>query len=140
MPEHTCMCKSVGNLVNMSMYICTCVGVCIYVYVYEHDRFMYVHMCIHCVCVYFMTIYSAVRIPIVSNCAIYIRFFITTIIKPSTTCYLNPLPPPSTCSLKFIIIIIIVIIIIFFFILFFLFIIIIIISIDAEKQVPLPRR
>ena len=41
-----------------------------HVYVYENDCFMYVHMCISCVCVYFVTMYSDVRIPLVVNCSI----------------------------------------------------------------------
>ena len=32
--------------------------------------FMYVHMCIYCVFMYFMTMYGAVRMLLVSNCAI----------------------------------------------------------------------
>ena len=43
---------------------------CRHVYVYEYDCFMYVYMCTYCVCMYFMTMYSAVRIPLVSNRAL----------------------------------------------------------------------
>ena len=43
---------------------------CRHVYVYEHDCVMYVHMCIYCICMHCMTMYSAVRIPLVWNCAI----------------------------------------------------------------------
>ena len=39
-------------------------------YVYEYDCFMYVHTCIYCICMYVMTMYSAGRIPLASNCAI----------------------------------------------------------------------
>ena len=46
------------------------VFMCKHVYVYEHDCFMYVHMYTYCNCMYFMTMYSAVRILLVSNCAI----------------------------------------------------------------------
>ena len=42
----------------------------VYVYLYEYDCFMYVHMCSSCVCMYMMTMYSAVRVSLVSNCAI----------------------------------------------------------------------
>ena len=39
---------------------------------------MYVHniMCICCICIFSMTVYSALRIPLVSNCAIQTRFII----------------------------------------------------------------
>ena len=59
-----------GNLVSMlvDIYICTCDSVC--VYVYEYDCFMYVHTCTYYICMHVMTMYSAVRIPLVSNCAI----------------------------------------------------------------------
>ena len=55
------------------------VFMCRHVYVYEYDCFMYVHTCTYCICMYVMTMYSAVRIPLVSNCAIYIRFIIIII-------------------------------------------------------------
>ena len=66
----------------MCVYIIYIIGVFMYrhVYVYEYDFFMYVHMCTYCICMYVMTMYSAVRIPLVSDCAIQIRFFIITII------------------------------------------------------------
>ena len=41
-----------------------------HVYVYLYDCFMQVHTCTYCICMYLMTMYSAVRIPLVSNCAI----------------------------------------------------------------------
>ena len=43
---------------------------CVDMYVYGYDCFMYVHMCTNCMCMYVMTMYSAVRIPLVPNCAI----------------------------------------------------------------------
>ena len=65
---------SIGNLVNMSIYIFVHVLVYVYmcrhVYVYEYDCFIYVHMCLYCIEMYFVTMYSAVRVPLVSNCAI----------------------------------------------------------------------
>ena len=80
MPMHTCRCKSMGkfdiimsmgNLVNMpSVHVSMYVYMCRHVYVCGHDCFMYVHMCIYCVCMLFMTMYSGVRIPLVSNCAV----------------------------------------------------------------------
>ena len=42
---------------------------CRHAYVYEYNCFMYVHMCTYCICMYVMTMYSAMRIPLVSNCA-----------------------------------------------------------------------
>ena len=39
-------------------------------YVYEYGCFMYVHMCLYCIYVYFMTMYNAARILLVSDCAI----------------------------------------------------------------------
>ena len=63
---------SMGNLVSMSvdLYICTCDSVFMrrHAHVYEYDCFMYVHMCTYCICMYVMTVYSAVGIPLVSNC------------------------------------------------------------------------
>ena len=56
-----------------TLWICTALRK---VYVYEYDCFIYVHMCIYCVCEYFMALYSALMIPLESNCAIYIRFII----------------------------------------------------------------
>ena len=41
-----------------------------HVYVYECDCFRYVHMCTYCICIQVMTMYSAVKILLVSNCAI----------------------------------------------------------------------
>ena len=49
---------------------------CRHVYVYEYDCFVYTHTYICCKCMYFTTMYSAVRIPLVSKCAISIRFII----------------------------------------------------------------
>ena len=46
------------------------VFMCRHVYVYGYDCFMYVRTCTYCICMYVMTMYSAVRIPLVSNCAI----------------------------------------------------------------------
>ena len=67
---------SMDNLVNMYCFCCcflVCVSVSLYmpghVYMYEHDCLMYVHMCIYCVCMYFMTMYSTVRTQLVLNCA-----------------------------------------------------------------------
>ena len=61
-----------GNLDNMSILVHVSVYVngCGHVYVYEYNCFMYVYMCKYYVCVYCVTIYNAVRIPLVSNCAI----------------------------------------------------------------------
>ena len=42
---------------------------CRHAYVYDYHCFMYVYMCIHFVYMYFMTMCSAVRIPLVSNWA-----------------------------------------------------------------------
>ena len=58
-----------------------CVFMCghVIVYEHEHDCFMYVHMCTYCICMYTMTTYSAVRIPLVSYCAFYIIFIIAII-------------------------------------------------------------
>ena len=39
-------------------------------HVYEYDCFMHVRMCTYCICMYVMTMYSVVRITLVSNCAI----------------------------------------------------------------------
>ena len=65
---------SMGNLVSMSVYIFVHVSVyvfmCRHVYVYEYDCFVYVHMCTYCICMYAMTMYKAMRMPLVSNCAI----------------------------------------------------------------------
>ena len=61
---HRCLCPHVGVRLWAILLICTCVGVCICV-----DVYMCMNMIIHCVCMYFMTIYSAVRIPLVSICA-----------------------------------------------------------------------
>ena len=44
-------------VVMIDMYICMNMIV-----------FMYVHMCTYCVCMYFMTIYNAVRILLELNC------------------------------------------------------------------------
>ena len=49
------------------MQVTVYVFMCRHVHVYEYDCFVYVHMCTHCTCVYAMTMYSAVRIPLVSN-------------------------------------------------------------------------
>ena len=46
------------------------VFMCRHVFVHEYDCFMYVHMCTYCICMYVMTMCSAVSIPFVSNCAI----------------------------------------------------------------------
>ena len=54
------------------MYICTCDGVCLCV-----DMYMFIYMIVSCkfirahiaFCMYVMTMYSAVRMPLVSNCA-----------------------------------------------------------------------
>ena len=47
------------------------------VYEYEYEcSCMSTHKCIRCICMYFLTMYSAVRIPLVLKCAIYIRFII----------------------------------------------------------------
>ena len=39
-------------------------------YVFEYDCFMYVDMCTDCIYMYVVTMNSAVRIPLVSNCAV----------------------------------------------------------------------
>ena len=41
---------------------------------------MYAHLCIYYICVYFTAVYSAVRIPLMSNCNIWIRIIIVIII------------------------------------------------------------
>ena len=50
----------------MSVYV----FMCRHVYVYEYGCFTYVHKYAYCICMYVMTVYNAVRIPLVSNCAI----------------------------------------------------------------------
>ena len=66
MPMHTCRQKSMGKLVmQVWAFLLTClyifvhvsvyVYMCRYVNVYEDDCFMYVHMCIYCICMYLMT-------------------------------------------------------------------------------------
>ena len=87
MHGHICLCTHVGVRVwasllyeygQSSLYICRYIFVHVtvyvfmrrHVYVYEYDCFMYVCMCIYCICMYVRTIYCAVRIRLVSNCAI----------------------------------------------------------------------
>ena len=41
------------------------------------------HMCIYSICMYCLTVYSSMRILLVSNCAIQIRFIIVVNIKMS---------------------------------------------------------
>ena len=64
---------SVGNLASMFVYnnvhVLVYVSMRRHVYVYEYDCCMSVHMCTYCICMYVMTLYSLVRIPLVSNCA-----------------------------------------------------------------------
>ena len=62
---------SVGNLVNMLIYILH-----VSVYMIVSCIYPYVH-CIYCVCMYFMTMFSAVRVPLVLNCAREMRFIST---------------------------------------------------------------
>ena len=51
------------------------------VYVYGFQRsFMSICTCMSCVCLHYMTMYSALRIPLVSNCATEITFIIIMII------------------------------------------------------------
>ena len=50
---------------------------CRHAYKYEYNCFMYVHMCN---CMYVMTMYRAVRIPLVSNYTIYIIYFIVLVV------------------------------------------------------------
>ena len=57
-------------LVDIFVHVTVYVFMCRHVYVYEYDCFMYVHRCTYCICMYVMTMYSAVGIPLVSNCAI----------------------------------------------------------------------
>ena len=52
--------------VHVTVYVC----MCRHVYVYLYDCFAKGHTCTYCICMYVMTMYSAVRIPLVSNCAI----------------------------------------------------------------------
>ena len=63
-----------SNLVSMFVYIFVHVSVyvfmCRHVYVYEYDSFMYVHMSAYCICMYVITLFSAARTPLVSNCTI----------------------------------------------------------------------
>ena len=53
------LCRYIFVHVSVYVYMCR------HVYVYEYDCFMYVHMCIYCVCMYFMATYIAVRIALV---------------------------------------------------------------------------
>ena len=66
--EYWQSCLYVGRymFVHMTVYV----FMCRHVYVYGYDCFMYVHTCTYCISMYVMTMYSAVRIPLVSNCAI----------------------------------------------------------------------
>ena len=78
--EVTAVPLNMGNLVSMFVYIYIYIYIFVHVsvyvfmrrheYVYEYDCFMYVHMCTYWICMYVMTMYSAVRIPLGSNCAI----------------------------------------------------------------------
>ena len=64
--------------VYIYLYMCPCIYLCVDMYMCVnmivsymfYDCFMYVHMCTYCICMYVMTMYSAVRIPLVLNCAI----------------------------------------------------------------------
>ena len=62
--------KSHCHIKYIFVHVSVYVYMCRQVYVHEHDCFMYVHMCTYCVCMYVMTMYRAVRIPLVLNCAI----------------------------------------------------------------------
>ena len=66
--------------VHVSVYV----HMCRHVYVYEYDCFIYVHMCIRCICTYFMNMHSTLMIPLVLNYTIQIRFIIIIIVKPVT--------------------------------------------------------
>ena len=66
------------SLPTKDLFMCRCMYMCRHVYnvceydvynVYEYDCFMYVHKCLYCIYMYFMTKYSAVRVPSVSNYA-----------------------------------------------------------------------
>ena len=54
----------------MFVHVSVFVFMCRHVYVYKYDCFMSVHMCTYRVCMYVVTMNSAVRIPIASNWAI----------------------------------------------------------------------
>ena len=56
------------------------VFMCKHVYMYEYDCFLYVHMCTYYICMYVMSVYSAVRILFVLNCVIEIILFMIIII------------------------------------------------------------
>ena len=56
--------------VYMFVHVSVYVSVRRHVYVSKYDCFVCVHMITYCICMYVMTMYSAVRIPLVSNCAI----------------------------------------------------------------------
>ena len=42
----------------------------VHVYVYKYDCFIYVHMFLYCIYIYFMAVYSAVRVSLMSRCVI----------------------------------------------------------------------
>ena len=55
----------------MFVHVMVYVFMCRHVYVYEYDCFMHDHNYVQVLhCMYCMTMYNAVRIPLVSNCAI----------------------------------------------------------------------
>ena len=66
----------VGNPWYIFVHVSVYVYMCRHVYVYEYDCFMCVHVCTVCICIYFITMYSTVRILLVSDCTIQIRFII----------------------------------------------------------------
>ena len=66
--EYGRSCKYVGRYI--CVHVTVYVFMCRYVYAYGYDCFMYVHTCTYCICMYVMTMYSGVRLPLVSNCAI----------------------------------------------------------------------
>ena len=66
---------SVYIYIDMYMFVSVYLYICRYVYVCGYDSFMYANMCTYCICTHFMTVYSAVRIPFVSNCAIQIYYY-----------------------------------------------------------------
>ena len=64
---HTCLFVCVcARLYVYFLHVSVYVFMCRHVYVYEYDCFMYVHMCTYCIYMYIVTMYSTVRILLVS--------------------------------------------------------------------------
>ena len=75
------------------VHVMVYVFMCRHAHVYEYDCLMYVRTCTYCICTHCMTVYSAVRIPLVSNCAI--SHLISSRLCPSTA----GCSPPSMSSI-----------------------------------------